>query len=319
MRARLDRNGTLERWLTRTPVRAQRSSACWEALRLPRRLSSGSATSTLMRPGILCSKASGHVGCAIYRCSVHVVEVLVLLITLTNVGDLGKRKNHRPWRRRRRATCAIEPTRATTSEDPLVNTNEGRCCHGLDPSHTPTPPPNTVSWATHLAMTPIAAYPAAYPSCAQATAPRCHGCAAITSAAHTLHIERGGVLPSTTIRPRSSYRVVLVTYASGQPFESAQQRLAASAEAAGVDEVISWSRPLLNATPWGREHLATLNKKKEPGCATCSWKPFIILDALKRVRDGDVILCVAATVGPTARHHCTFRVLCTVPTLMLTA
>jgi len=82
-----------------------------------------------------------------------------------------------------------------------------------------------------------------------------------------------------------NYSVLLVTYAQGEPFVSTQRKLIKTAKAAGgVDTVVSWDFRSLNSTAWARRHLSPLALRR------WAWKPFLILDALRRVRTGDFVV-----------------------------
>ena len=60
-----------------------------------------------------------------------------------------------------------------------------------------------------------------------------------------------------TPRKTADYKVVLVTYADGEPFATSQRLLAATARSiGGIDDVITWNKRRLNATTWGQRHLA---------------------------------------------------------------
>ena len=95
-----------------------------------------------------------------------------------------------------------------------------------------------------------------------------------------------------TTRKIAEYKVVLVTYADGEPFSTSQRLLSATARPiGGIDEVIRWSKSELNATAWGQRHLAgAMRANAGGGCTTCSWKPFLILNALEALRPGDFVV-----------------------------
>lgn len=156
-------------------------------------------------------------------------------------------------------------------------------------------------------MAPSTPRPSNYTRCSLARAPRCRGCAPLLDAKHAFDLPRaappeaarppaGGtsnlVLLDTLLRPMKAgdYTIALVTYADGEPFEGSQRRLIDSARAAGVDRLFSWRYSNLSATAWGKTHMAQTNLKSTPGCATCSWKPFIILDALLKLQMGDILV-----------------------------
>ena len=90
---------------------------------------------------------------------------------------------------------------------------------------------------------------------------------------------------------RTKATVSLVTYANGEPFVSTQRLLLRTASAAGINRTVTWDRTTVEKTAWGRRHLAGVPKAPTaPGCSTCAWKPYIILDELRQVRNGDWVL-----------------------------
>ena len=100
------------------------------------------------------------------------------------------------------------------------------------------------------------------------------------------------VAVDATPRKTADYKVVLVTYADGEPFTTSQRLLATTAGSiGGIDGVITWNKRRLNATAWGQRHLAgAMRANAGGGCTTCSWKPFLILDALEALRPNDFVV-----------------------------
>ena len=96
------------------------------------------------------------------------------------------------------------------------------------------------------------------------------------------------------INRTANYKVVLVSYADGEPFASTQRKLIATALAAGIDRSYAWNAASLKATAWGRTVLPELQKRYGRH-ARWAWKPYIILAALRRVEPGDFVLYVDAS------------------------
>eukprot|EP00965_Chrysotila_dentata_P087869 2901574-Pleurochrysis_carterae.AAC.2 len=100
-----------------------------------------------------------------------------------------------------------------------------------------------------------------------------------------------GAVAGSSNRP---FAIALVCYAHGEPFMTTQKLLVRTAHAAGIDRVFTWDDDKLMATAWGARVLPPLKAKFGP-TARWAWKPFIISDALRQMRDGDVVLYMDAS------------------------
>jgi hypothetical protein len=89
-------------------------------------------------------------------------------------------------------------------------------------------------------------------------------------------------------------KTILVSYAGAadpafdRALVAAQAAQAASAHDAGIDEVVAWNRSRLAATPFYAENRAILDGAR--GGGYWLWKPYIILDALRRCGPDDVVI-----------------------------
>jgi hypothetical protein len=90
----------------------------------------------------------------------------------------------------------------------------------------------------------------------------------------------------------------LVCYASAR-FLPSQQRLIESALRYGVDEVRAWNRAMLEETTFYKMHKGILDLPR--GGGYWLWKPFIIEEALKKIRTDDVIVYLDAGVEITGK------------------
>ena len=96
------------------------------------------------------------------------------------------------------------------------------------------------------------------------------------------------------MRINPSPTVYLLNYADdrfdhkGGVFKKNQEALNASARAQGIENIVSWTWEKLCSTNFYQEHSNLLNKNRfENGNA---WKPYIVLDLLEKIREGDIIL-----------------------------
>uniref|UniRef100_A0A7S4BH85 Uncharacterized protein n=1 Tax=Chrysotila carterae TaxID=13221 RepID=A0A7S4BH85_CHRCT len=122
---------------------------------------------------------------------------------------------------------------------------------------------------------------------------RCQGCVPLPAASSDYRVELPRFLLERQQPARGSSRptVTFVSYASGEPFVTSQRRFAETAKMAGADRVELWDRERVSATEWGRQHMQAVPRSPTaPGCKTCAWKPFIILEELKRLREGDFVI-----------------------------
>jgi len=82
-------------------------------------------------------------------------------------------------------------------------------------------------------------------------------------------------------------RTYLVSFATGR-FVRDQEDLMASAPRFGVTDLRSWNGEMLRATPFYSQHRATL--EMERGAGYWLWKPFIMLQTLGEMQEGDCLL-----------------------------
>lgn len=85
----------------------------------------------------------------------------------------------------------------------------------------------------------------------------------------------------------------LVTYHSPNMSISAE-RCKQSALKHGVDKVWQWTRPALEQTEFFEQNKAILTEPRGDGL--WAWKPFVILDTLKKCKPGDVVIYMDAGV-----------------------
>jgi hypothetical protein len=101
-------------------------------------------------------------------------------------------------------------------------------------------------------------------------------------------------------------KVVLVTYSDdrfehkGGVFSESQEAINATAKDFGVTDLSAWDFESLRKTNFYKENEEFLNKDRfENGVP---WKAFIILDQLKRIQDGDIVLYSDCGPNPLAMH-----------------
>ena len=83
-------------------------------------------------------------------------------------------------------------------------------------------------------------------------------------------------------------RIVLVTLADGR-CKNGQEKMTQSAKELGkVDSVKNWSWKNFKNTTYYSDNVHIFSEKR--GLGYWSWKPFIILDTLQSLKDGDVVL-----------------------------
>jgi FkbM family methyltransferase len=88
---------------------------------------------------------------------------------------------------------------------------------------------------------------------------------------------------------RPGRRVVLVTYASGPRFLEAQRHLNAGAlRHAGISEIVPWTRQHIEQTRFYRQFRALLDLPR--GSGYWIWKPFLILQQILALQDGDYVV-----------------------------
>jgi hypothetical protein len=82
-------------------------------------------------------------------------------------------------------------------------------------------------------------------------------------------------------------RTFLVNY-SDDRYRAARFRLNRSATRHGVEGVVSWSAQDVHQSAFYEQHRLTLDSPR--GAGYWLWKPFIILDLLSKVNDGDIVI-----------------------------
>jgi hypothetical protein len=89
-------------------------------------------------------------------------------------------------------------------------------------------------------------------------------------------------------------RTILVTFAGASDpqldahLREAQRALAASAPVGEIDEIICWDRARLAATRFYQQNREVLEQPR--GCGFWLWKPYIILEAVKRAGPADAVV-----------------------------
>jgi len=82
-------------------------------------------------------------------------------------------------------------------------------------------------------------------------------------------------------------KVYLVNF--GTPnFYKSQKELNESALKFGVDETISYTFDMIKQTDFYRDNKDLLDRKRWVGWG--SWKPYVILEALKKIKEGDILI-----------------------------
>lgn len=96
------------------------------------------------------------------------------------------------------------------------------------------------------------------------------------------------------MRTNPSATLYLLNYADdrfghkGGHFKKNQEALNASPMAPGIENIVSWTWVTLCSTKFYQEHSELLNKNRfENGNV---WKPYIVLELLEKIREGDIIL-----------------------------
>lgn len=91
---------------------------------------------------------------------------------------------------------------------------------------------------------------------------------------------------------------MLVSYADGEPFATRQRTYATSALRHGIHHVKTWNLRRLNATAWARALPLSDYVARYGPAARWVWKPYLILDALDEMAEGDFVIYADAS-----RHH----------------
>lgn len=127
--------------------------------------------------------------------------------------------------------------------------------------------------------------------------PRCPGCKPLDARADGLL--RAPQPPAFARRRARAPRAMLVSYAEGEPFVSRQRVYAQTAlRHGGVHAVRTWNMRRLNSTAWARNLPLEPFLHRYGPSARWVWKPFVILDALEAVEEGDFVMYADAS------RHC---------------
>ena len=81
---------------------------------------------------------------------------------------------------------------------------------------------------------------------------------------------------------------VVLTNLSNQLYENSRKRLNDSAKKFGIDEIYSYDFSEIRSTSFYDENKEILSDPK--GIGYWLWKPYIILEALKKVKEGDIVI-----------------------------
>jgi hypothetical protein len=82
-------------------------------------------------------------------------------------------------------------------------------------------------------------------------------------------------------------KIHLTTFAT-LDYQAAQARLHATARECGIDAIDAWNLPRLRATSFYRENAGILEQRR--GAGYWLWKPYILLETLRHVAPGDLVL-----------------------------
>ena len=85
----------------------------------------------------------------------------------------------------------------------------------------------------------------------------------------------------------------LVSFAN-EKFYKKQKRLNESALKFGIDKTFSYTDKILKETLFYKKNQKILDQEKAPGYGYWVWKPYIILDAMKKIREGDILFYIDA-------------------------
>lgn len=92
---------------------------------------------------------------------------------------------------------------------------------------------------------------------------------------------------------------IYITF-SGKPYEETTRSVVEAAPRFGADRVLVYDDIWLLAQDFYHVNYWLWDHPHKRGCGWYAWKPFIILDAMKRAADGDVILYADADTVPIA-------------------
>ena len=87
--------------------------------------------------------------------------------------------------------------------------------------------------------------------------------------------------------------IYLITFAEGEIYEKSQENLNKTLEIADIDEHILWNMNKIKKTTFYEKNKNLLDIKL--GNGYWCWKPYIILEKLKHIKDNDVIIYMDAS------------------------
>jgi hypothetical protein len=93
---------------------------------------------------------------------------------------------------------------------------------------------------------------------------------------------------------KKNFKVYLLSFTTTykdlgfENLEARQIRLVNSAHKFGIQNIISWNRQKLIKTKFYEQHKKILDQRI--GAGFWLWKPYIILDTLKKINDGDIVI-----------------------------
>ena len=85
----------------------------------------------------------------------------------------------------------------------------------------------------------------------------------------------------------------LVSFAN-EKFYKKQKRLNESALKFGIDKTFSYTDKILKETLFYKKNKKILDQEKAPGYGYSIWKPYIILDAMEKIKEGDILFYIDA-------------------------
>lgn len=94
-------------------------------------------------------------------------------------------------------------------------------------------------------------------------------------------------------------RKIYITF-SGAAYDATTQRIVEDAPRLGADEVRVYDDAWLRRTPFYTLNRWIFDRAPQMGYGWCSWKPWLILETLKSMHDGDVLLYSDADAYPIA-------------------
>lgn len=113
-------------------------------------------------------------------------------------------------------------------------------------------------------------------------------------------------------------RRICITF-SGGPYEATTRRIVEDAPRLGADEVLVYDDRWLLGTSFYRQNHWLWDHHQKRGFGWYAWKPFIIMDALSRLDDGDCVLYIDADCLPIAPFGVLYDICATDGGIMLFA